>query len=115
MPRQLGNLEELTNLATTASKVHSRITEVDLEDIRLFYNVLIYMVLRVSGPEEWTDDPPEGFVAIYKLVMQQGLRLLLHLFFHEVLRDFNLVQCQIAPNGWSQMVATFLLLKVAEV
>ncbi|KAL2491999.1 hypothetical protein Adt_27627 [Abeliophyllum distichum] len=39
----------------------------------------------------------------------------MHPFFHEVLKDWNLAPCQITPNGWSQMVASYLLWVVAEV
>ncbi|KAL2525934.1 hypothetical protein Adt_10988 [Abeliophyllum distichum] len=42
--------------------------------------------------------------------MQQGLRLPMHPFFCEVLKDWNLAPFQITPNGWGQMVASYLLL-----
>ncbi|KAL2497785.1 hypothetical protein Adt_23335 [Abeliophyllum distichum] len=38
----------------------------------------------------------------------------MHPFFREVLKDWNLAQCQITPNGWGQMVASYLLWIVAE-
>ncbi|KAL2505109.1 Uncharacterized protein Adt_20730 [Abeliophyllum distichum] len=66
------------------------------------------------GPEERADDPPKGFVAIYESAMQQGLRLSVHPFFREVLKDWNLAPCQIIPNSWGQMVASYLLWVVAE-
>ncbi|KAL2466085.1 hypothetical protein Adt_41936 [Abeliophyllum distichum] len=46
--------------------------------------------------------------------MQQGLRLPMHPFFREVLKDWNLAPCQITPNSWGQMVASYLLWVVAE-
>ncbi|KAL2486735.1 Uncharacterized protein Adt_31491 [Abeliophyllum distichum] len=66
------------------------------------------------GPEERANDPPEGFIAIYEPAMQQGLRLPMHPFFREILKDWNLAPSQIIPNGWGQMVASFLLWIVAE-
>ncbi|KAL2532188.1 Uncharacterized protein Adt_05539 [Abeliophyllum distichum] len=68
-----------------------------------------------SGPEERADDPPEGFVAIYEPAIQQGLRLPMHPFFHEVLKDWNLAPFQITPNGWGQMVALYILWVFVEV
>ncbi|KAL2542123.1 hypothetical protein Adt_03101 [Abeliophyllum distichum] len=38
----------------------------------------------------------------------------MHPFFREVLKDWNLAPCQITPNGWGQMVASYLLWVVAE-
>ncbi|KAL2497627.1 hypothetical protein Adt_23177 [Abeliophyllum distichum] len=77
--------EELKRSVTKASMVCSKITEKDLEDIRLSYDILVLAMLRVLYPEERVDDPPEGFIAIYKSAMQQGLRLPVHHFFREVL------------------------------
>ncbi|KAL2461712.1 Uncharacterized protein Adt_45132 [Abeliophyllum distichum] len=92
----------------------SRITAEELEDLRLSYDILSSVLLRALGPEERADDPPEGFVAIYEPAMQQGLRLSMHSFFYEVLKDWNLAPCQITPNGLGQMVALYLLWVVAE-
>ncbi|KAL2525950.1 hypothetical protein Adt_11004 [Abeliophyllum distichum] len=50
--------EELKRLATDASMVCLKITEADLEDIRLFYDVPASVVLRTPDPEEWADYPP---------------------------------------------------------
>ncbi|KAL2486937.1 hypothetical protein Adt_31693 [Abeliophyllum distichum] len=38
----------------------------------------------------------------------------MHPFFCEVLRDWNLAPCQITPNGWGQMGASYLLWVFAE-
>ncbi|KAL2458252.1 Plus3 domain-containing protein [Abeliophyllum distichum] len=38
----------------------------------------------------------------------------MHPFFREVLKDWNLAPCQITPNGWGQMVASYLLWVVTE-
>ncbi|KAL2513218.1 Uncharacterized protein Adt_18818 [Abeliophyllum distichum] len=92
---------------TEVSMARSRITVEELEDIRLSYDILASVTLRAPGPEERADDPPEGFVAIYKPTMQQGLRLPMHQFFHEVIKDWNLAPFQITPNGWGQMVASY--------
>ncbi|KAL2505252.1 Uncharacterized protein Adt_20873 [Abeliophyllum distichum] len=46
--------------------------------------------------------------------MKQGVRLPMHPFFCEVLKYWNLAPCQITPNGWGQMVASYLLWVVAE-
>ncbi|KAL2532050.1 Uncharacterized protein Adt_05401 [Abeliophyllum distichum] len=86
----------------------------ELEDIQLSYNIPVSVILRAPVPEERADDPPEGFIVIYEPAMQQRLRLPMHHFFHEVLRDWNLAIYQITPNGWGQMVASYLLLVVAE-
>ncbi|KAL2505690.1 hypothetical protein Adt_21311 [Abeliophyllum distichum] len=67
--------EELRRSATEASMACSRITTGELEDIRLFYDISASVILRALGPEERADDTPEGFAAIYKPAMQQGLRL----------------------------------------
>ncbi|KAL2471377.1 Uncharacterized protein Adt_39513 [Abeliophyllum distichum] len=107
--------EELRQSATEASMARSRITVEELEDIRLSYDISAFVTLRAPGPEERVDDLPKGFVTIYEPAMQQGLRLPMHQFFREVLRDWNLVPCQITPNGWGQMVASYLLLVIAEV
>ncbi|KAL2465691.1 Uncharacterized protein Adt_41542 [Abeliophyllum distichum] len=92
--------EELKQSATEASMDCSRIIEEELEDMRLSYDIPASVILRAPGPEECTDDPPEGFVAIYEPTMQQGLRLPMHHFFREVLKDWNLAPFQITPNGW---------------
>ncbi|KAL2526794.1 Uncharacterized protein Adt_11848 [Abeliophyllum distichum] len=84
----------------------SRISTEELEDLRLSYDILSSVLLRAPGPEERADDLREGFVAIYEPAMQQGLRLPMHPFFREVLKDWNLAPCQITPNGWGQMVAS---------
>ncbi|KAL2542519.1 Uncharacterized protein Adt_03497 [Abeliophyllum distichum] len=91
-----------------------RITTEELEDIRLFYDIPASVTLMAPGLEERANDPPEEFVAIYEPAMQQGLRLSMHQFFREVLRDWNLAPYQITPNGWGEMVASYLLLVVAE-
>ncbi|KAL2518609.1 Uncharacterized protein Adt_14856 [Abeliophyllum distichum] len=75
--------EELRRSATEASMARSRITVVELEDLRLSYDISSSVSLRASGPEERANDPPEGFVAIYEPTMQQGLRLSMHPFFRE--------------------------------
>ncbi|KAL2532748.1 Plus3 domain-containing protein [Abeliophyllum distichum] len=106
--------EELRRSVTEASMARSRTTAEELEDLRLSYNISSSVLLRAPGPEERADDPPEGFVAIYEPVMQQGLRLPLHPFFREVLRDWNLAPCQITPSGWGPMVASYLLWIVAD-
>ncbi|KAL2467025.1 Uncharacterized protein Adt_42876 [Abeliophyllum distichum] len=46
--------------------------------------------------------------------MQQDFLLPMHPFFREVLKDWNLTPCQITPNGWGQMVASYLLWVVAK-
>ncbi|KAL2504307.1 Uncharacterized protein Adt_19928 [Abeliophyllum distichum] len=92
----------------------SRITAEELEDLRLSYDIPSSVLLRALGREERADDPHEGFVAIYEPAIQQGLRLPMHPFFREVLKDWNLAPCQITPNGWGQMVASYLLWVVAE-
>ncbi|KAL2480674.1 Plus3 domain-containing protein [Abeliophyllum distichum] len=94
--------------------VRSRITAEELEDLRLSYDIPTSVTLRAPGPEERADDPPEGFVAIYEPTMQQGLHLPMHPFFRGVLRDWNLAPCQITPNGWAQMVASYLLWVLTE-
>ncbi|KAL2541733.1 Uncharacterized protein Adt_02711 [Abeliophyllum distichum] len=110
MPRQPRRLtRKLRRSATEASMARSRISGGELEDIRLSYDILVSVILRASGPEERTDDPPERFVAIYEPTMQQGLRLSMHHFFYEVLRDWNLAPYQITQNGWGQMVASYIL------
>ncbi|KAL2480271.1 Plus3 domain-containing protein [Abeliophyllum distichum] len=106
--------EELRYSVTEASMARSRITTEELEDLRLSYDIPSSVSLRAPGPKELADDPPEGFVAIYKPAMQQGLRLSMHPFFREVLKDWNLTSCQITPNGWGQMVASYLLWVVVE-
>ncbi|KAL2486218.1 Plus3 domain-containing protein [Abeliophyllum distichum] len=106
--------EELRRSATEASMDRSRITAEELEDLRLSYDIPSSVLLRAPGPEERADDPPEGFVAIYEPAMQHGLPLPMHPFFPEVLKDWNLAPCQITPNGWGQMVASYLLWVVAE-
>ncbi|KAL2497709.1 Uncharacterized protein Adt_23259 [Abeliophyllum distichum] len=106
--------EELRRSATEVSMARSRITTEELEDLRLSHDIPSSVLLRASGPEELADDPPEGFVAIYEPAIQQGHRLPMHPFFHEVLKDWNLAPCQITPNGWGQMVASYLLCVVAE-
>ncbi|KAL2542641.1 Uncharacterized protein Adt_03619 [Abeliophyllum distichum] len=90
------------------------ITAEDLEDLRLSYDILTSVTLRALGPEERADDSPEGFIAIYEPAMQQGLRLPMHPFFREVLKDWNLAPCQITPNEWDRL-ALYLLWVVAEV
>ncbi|KAL2475577.1 Plus3 domain-containing protein [Abeliophyllum distichum] len=87
----------------------SRITEGELENMRLSYDIPASVILRAPGQKECADDPPEGFVVIYKLAMQQGLRVPMHHFFREVLKDWNFAPCWITPNGWRQMVASYLL------
>ncbi|KAL2506038.1 Uncharacterized protein Adt_21659 [Abeliophyllum distichum] len=89
----------------------SRITA---EDLRLSYDILSSVSLRAPGPEERANDPPEGFIAIYEPAIQQGLRLSMHPFFREVLKYWNLAPCQITPNGWGQMVASYLLWVITE-
>ncbi|KAL2497476.1 Plus3 domain-containing protein [Abeliophyllum distichum] len=106
--------EELRCSAKEASMARSKITTEELEDLRLSYDIPSSVSLRAPGPEERADNPPEGFVAIYEPAMQQGLRLSMHPFFREVLKDWNLDPCQITPNGWGQMVASCLLWVVAE-
>ncbi|KAL2525641.1 hypothetical protein Adt_10695 [Abeliophyllum distichum] len=80
--------EELRRSATEASMVRSRITAEDFEDIRLSYDIPASVTLRALGLEERADNPPEGFVSIYEPV--------------------------ITPNGWGQMVASYLLRVVAK-
>ncbi|KAL2470714.1 hypothetical protein Adt_38850 [Abeliophyllum distichum] len=63
--------EELRRSATEASIARSRITAEELEDLRLSYDIPSSVLLRASGSEERTDDPPEEFVAIYEPAMQQ--------------------------------------------
>ncbi|KAL2474227.1 Uncharacterized protein Adt_34963 [Abeliophyllum distichum] len=92
----------------------SRITTEELDDLRLSYDISSAVLVRAPGPEERADDPPEGFVAIYEPAMQQSLLLPMHPFFREVLKDWNLAPFQITPNGWSQMVASYLLWIVVE-
>ncbi|KAL2461761.1 Plus3 domain-containing protein [Abeliophyllum distichum] len=106
--------EELRCSATEASMARSRITAEELEDLQLSYDVPSSVLLRASGPEERADDPTEGFVVIYEPAMQQGLCLSMHPFFREVLKDWNLAPCQITPNGWGQMVTSYLLWVVVE-
>ncbi|KAL2518970.1 Plus3 domain-containing protein [Abeliophyllum distichum] len=101
--------EELRRSATEASMACSRITAEELEDLRLSYDIPSSISLRARGPEEHANYPSEGFVAIYEPTMQQGLRLPMHPFFREVLKDWNLAPCQITPNDWGQMVASYLL------
>ncbi|KAL2498119.1 Uncharacterized protein Adt_23669 [Abeliophyllum distichum] len=79
----------------------SRITTEELDDILLSYDIPSSVALRAPGLEERADDPLEGFVAIYEPAMQQVLRLPMHPFFREVLRDWILAPCQITPNGWA--------------
>ncbi|KAL2543162.1 Uncharacterized protein Adt_04140 [Abeliophyllum distichum] len=93
---------------------HSRITAEELEDLRLSYDIPSSVLLWAPGPEERADDLPERFVAIYEPAMQQGLRLPMHPFFREVLKDWNLAPFQITLNGRGQMVASYLLWVVAE-
>ncbi|KAL2497922.1 hypothetical protein Adt_23472 [Abeliophyllum distichum] len=62
--------EELRRFVTEASMACSRITAEELEDLRLSYDIPSSVTLRALGPEERADDPPKGFVAIYKPVMQ---------------------------------------------
>ncbi|KAL2532240.1 hypothetical protein Adt_05591 [Abeliophyllum distichum] len=62
--------KELRQSTTKASMARSRITAGELEDIRLSYDILASVILGALGPEECTDDPPEGFVAIYEPAMQ---------------------------------------------
>ncbi|KAL2517945.1 Uncharacterized protein Adt_14192 [Abeliophyllum distichum] len=93
---------------------HSRITAEELEDLRLSYDILSSVSFRALGPKERTDDPPEGFVAIYEPAVQQGLHLPMHPFFDEVLKDWNLAPFQITPNSWGHMVASYLLWVIAE-
>ncbi|KAL2517603.1 Uncharacterized protein Adt_13850 [Abeliophyllum distichum] len=107
--------EELKHSATEAYMVRSKIREEYLVDIRLSYNISNSVTLRAPSPEERANDPHEGFVSIYEPAIQQGLRLPIHPFFHEVLQDWNLAPCQITPNGWGQITATYLLWKVVEV
>ncbi|KAL2526422.1 Uncharacterized protein Adt_11476 [Abeliophyllum distichum] len=92
--------EELRRSATEASMARSMFTAGELEDIQLSYDILASVILRALGPEERANDPLEGFIAIYEPTMQQGLRLSMHHFLREVLRDWNLAPCQITPNGW---------------
>ncbi|KAL2505558.1 Plus3 domain-containing protein [Abeliophyllum distichum] len=106
--------EELRRSTTEASMARSRITVEELEDLRLSYDILSSVLFKAPGPEERANDPPEGFVPVYEPTMQQGLRLPMHQFFREVLKDWNLASCQITPNGWGQMVASYLLWVVAE-
>ncbi|KAL2461794.1 Uncharacterized protein Adt_45214 [Abeliophyllum distichum] len=106
--------EELRRSATEASMARSRITTEEFEDLRLSYDIPSSVSLKGPGPEERANNPLEGFVAIYEPAMQQGLRLPMHPFFHEVLKDWNLASCQITPNGWGQMVDSYLLWVVAE-
>ncbi|KAL2532890.1 Uncharacterized protein Adt_06241 [Abeliophyllum distichum] len=92
----------------------SRITMEELEDLRLSYDIPSFVSLRAPSSEERANDPLEGFVAIYEPAMQHGLRLSMHPFFCEVLKDWHLALCQITPNGWGQMVASYMLWVVAE-
>ncbi|KAL2526156.1 hypothetical protein Adt_11210 [Abeliophyllum distichum] len=62
--------EELRRSATEVSMARSRITAEELEDLRQSYDIPTSVTLTVPGPEERADDLPEGFVAIYKPVMQ---------------------------------------------
>ncbi|KAL2498077.1 Plus3 domain-containing protein [Abeliophyllum distichum] len=105
--------DELRRLAIEASMARSRITAGELEDIWQSYDISAAVTLRALGLEEHVYDPPEGFVAIHEPAMQQGLRLPMHNFFHDILRDWNLAPCQITLNGWQQMVASYLLWVVA--
>ncbi|KAL2518365.1 Plus3 domain-containing protein [Abeliophyllum distichum] len=82
--------------------------------MRLSYDIFASVILRALGPEERANDPPKGFIVIYEPAMYQGLRLPMHHFFHEVLREWNLAPFQITPNGLGQMVASYLLWGVAE-
>ncbi|KAL2542732.1 hypothetical protein Adt_03710 [Abeliophyllum distichum] len=79
--------EELRRSATKASIASSRITTEELEDLRLSYGIPSSVTLRAPGPEERTDDHPQGFVAIYEPTMQKGLHLPMYPFFREVLKD----------------------------
>ncbi|KAL2525993.1 hypothetical protein Adt_11047 [Abeliophyllum distichum] len=81
--------EELRRSATEASMARSKINAEELEDIRLSHDIPASVTLRAPGPGEHADDPLEGFVAI-EPAMQQGLRLSMHQFFYEILRDYNL-------------------------
>ncbi|KAL2497921.1 Plus3 domain-containing protein [Abeliophyllum distichum] len=38
----------------------------------------------------------------------------MHPFFREILKNWNLAPCQITPNGWGEMVASYLLWVVVE-
>ncbi|KAL2479974.1 hypothetical protein Adt_32940 [Abeliophyllum distichum] len=61
--------EELKQSDTEASMARSRIAKGELEDMRLSYDISASVILRAPGPKESTDDPPEGFVAIYEPAM----------------------------------------------
>ncbi|KAL2471497.1 Uncharacterized protein Adt_39633 [Abeliophyllum distichum] len=102
-------MRKLKRSAIEASMVRSKIRDEDLEDIRLSYDILPSVTLQAPHFEERADDPPKGFITIYEPAIQHGIRLPLHLFFYEVLRDWNLAPYQTIPNGWGQMVAAFLL------
>ncbi|KAL2465767.1 hypothetical protein Adt_41618 [Abeliophyllum distichum] len=62
--------EELRCSVTEASMAHSRITAEELDGLRLSYDIPSSVLLRAPGPEERTDDPHEGFVAICEPAMQ---------------------------------------------
>ncbi|KAL2518357.1 Uncharacterized protein Adt_14604 [Abeliophyllum distichum] len=101
--------EELRQFATEASMARSKITAEELKDIRLSYDISASVTLRAPGPEERADDLLEGFVAIYKPAMQQGLRLPMHQFFCEVAvearenltpREFESIYRPCRSAGW---------------
>ncbi|KAL2513080.1 hypothetical protein Adt_18680 [Abeliophyllum distichum] len=91
--------DDLTSLASATSMVQSKIKKMDLEVLRLAYDISAMISLCAPHSHERVDDPSEGYIAIYESTMQHGLHLLFHNFFHEVLRDFNLASYQIMHNG----------------
>ncbi|KAL2526759.1 hypothetical protein Adt_11813 [Abeliophyllum distichum] len=75
-------------LTSGAYVFESKIIEMDLEVLKLAYDILASFLLRALHSHERTDDLSEGFVSIYELSLQQGLCL----------------PCQITPNRWGQMI-----------
>lgn len=96
----------MTQFFVNHSDCKTRMTEVEFDVASTKYEMPINVYYYMPEYYERIDQPTEGMVAIYEVLMDAGLRFPLHPTIFHLLVAWRLTPTQITPNSWSYILET---------
>ncbi|XP_024039485.1 uncharacterized protein LOC112098097 [Citrus clementina] len=105
--------------STVGGRAHSQDYAIDfitcmttfdkLHDLRVRYDILDEIPLKVPGKKDTPSRYPRGYVTLFLESFKYGLRCPLQPYFARILNELNLAPGQLNPNGWRVLSGLFIL------
>lgn len=82
----------------------STITEEELMKLRLNYNIPSYIELRIPSADQTLYNPPEGFISVFPVQIENGWQLPIHVGLQKILREISMCLAHVATNGLASLI-----------